>query len=57
MHNLDRIPPGASQPLVKPLDVDDVPIVVLTLSSPDYNDMQLKELAMRVKEQLAAKSS
>jgi multidrug efflux pump subunit AcrB len=53
MHNLDRIPPGASQPLVKPLDVDDVPIVVLTLSSTDYSGMQLKQLAMRVKEQLA----
>ncbi|HXH65481.1 MAG TPA: efflux RND transporter permease subunit [Mariprofundaceae bacterium] len=53
MHSLDRIPPGASRPLIKPLDVDDVPIVVLTLSSADYSDMQLKQLAMRVKEQLA----
>ncbi len=52
MHNLDRIPPGASQPLVKPVDVDDVPIVVLTLSSDELDDMQLKRLAERVREQL-----
>ncbi len=52
MHNLDRIPPGASQPLVKPVDVDDVPIVVLTLSSDELDDMALKRLAERVREQL-----
>jgi len=52
MHNLDRIPPGASEPLVKPLDVDDVPIVVLTISSPELDGLALKRLAERVKEQL-----
>ena len=29
--NLDLIPPGASQPLVKPRSIDDVPILALTL--------------------------
>ena len=53
MHNLDRIPPGASQPLVKPLDVDDVPVSVITLSSPDMDGLALKRLAERVMEQLA----
>jgi len=53
MHNLDRIPPGASQPLVKPLDVDDVPVSVITLSSPDMDGLALKRLAERVREQLA----
>ena len=32
MSNMDFAPPGASQPLVKPIDVDDVPIVAITLS-------------------------
>ena len=32
MSNMDVAPPGASQPLVKPIDVDDVPIVAITLS-------------------------
>jgi len=52
MHNLDRIPPGASQPLVKPLDVDDVPVSVITLSSPTMDGLGLKRLAERVREQL-----
>jgi len=52
MHNLDRIPPGASQPLIKPLDVDDVPVSVITLSTPDMDGLSLKRLAERVREQL-----
>ncbi|MDQ6950132.1 MAG: efflux RND transporter permease subunit [Mariprofundales bacterium] len=53
MHNLDRIPPGASQPLVKPLNVDDVPVSVITLSSPNMDGLMLKRLAERVRDQLA----
>jgi multidrug efflux pump subunit AcrB len=52
MHNLDRIPAGASQPLVKPVDVDDVPILAITFSSHDYDDIMLKQIAERVREQL-----
>jgi len=53
MHNLDRIPPGASQPLVKPMDVDDVPVSVISLSSPVMDGLALKRLTERVREQLA----
>ena len=53
MQNLDRIPAGASQPLVKPLDVDDVPASVITLSSTDMDGLALKRLAERVRDQLA----
>ncbi|HFQ91819.1 MAG TPA: efflux RND transporter permease subunit, partial [Chromatiales bacterium] len=52
MHNLDRLPPGASQPLVKPTDVDDVPVLTLTFSSHHYDDLMLKRIVERVKEQL-----
>ncbi len=52
MHNLDRIPAGASQPLIKPLDVDDVPVSVITLSSPDSDGLMLKSLAERVRDYL-----
>ena len=31
--NFDLIPPGATQPLIKPRSIDDVPILALTLSS------------------------
>jgi len=53
MHNLDRLPVGASEPLVKPMDVDDVPVLVLTLSSPTMDGLALKRLAERVREQLS----
>jgi len=53
MHNLDRLPAGASQPLVKPLDVDDVPVSVITLSSQAIDGLALKQLAERVRDQLS----
>ena len=53
MQNMDRIPAGASQPLVKPVDVDDVPASVITLSSRDMDGLALKRLAERVRDQLA----
>ncbi|MDQ7059345.1 MAG: efflux RND transporter permease subunit [Ghiorsea sp.] len=53
MQNLDRIPPGASQPLIKPMDVNEVPAAVITLSSSELDGLSLKRLAERVREQLA----
>ncbi len=50
MHNLDRIPPGAGQPLVKPVDVDDAPILAITFSSDRHGDLELKQIADRVRE-------
>jgi len=46
--NFDRIPPGASQPLVKPRSIDDVPILALTLSSRRYNDFELRRIASQL---------
>ncbi|MDX8396961.1 MAG: efflux RND transporter permease subunit [Mariprofundaceae bacterium] len=53
MHNLDRLPIGASQPLIKPMDVDDVPVSVITLSSESMDRLSLKRLAERVRDQLS----
>ena len=53
MQNMDRIPAGASQPLIKPVDVDDVPASVITLSSRDLDGLALKRLAERTRDQLA----
>ncbi|MDQ6973327.1 MAG: efflux RND transporter permease subunit, partial [Mariprofundaceae bacterium] len=53
MHNLDRLPVGASQPMVKPMDVDDVPVSVITISSKTMDGLALKRLAERVRDQLA----
>ncbi len=52
MSNIDRIPPGTNQPLVKPVDVDDVPIVVISVSSGVLDDMQLRRVANDLLEQL-----
>ena len=43
--NFDLIPPGCSQPLVKPRSIDDVPILALTLSSRRYGDFELRRIA------------
>ena len=52
MQNMDRMPAGAMQPLVKPINVDDVPIMTLTLSSSRMDDDELRQVAARVLEQL-----
>ncbi len=55
MSNMDVAPPGASQPLVKPIDVDDVPIVAITLSNSPaggYDDSHLRLVADHVLDEL-----
>ncbi|MBZ5610335.1 MAG: efflux RND transporter permease subunit [Acidobacteriia bacterium] len=46
--NFDLIPPGASQPLIKPRSIDDVPILALTFSSSRYSSLELRRLAAQV---------
>jgi len=48
----DQLPANASTPLIKSVDVDDVPIITITLSSDKYNDYALKRLADRMVERL-----
>ena len=46
--NSDRMPQGASQPLIKARSIDDVPILALTLWGEHYNGYQLRQLADEV---------
>ena len=46
--NFDRIPPGASQPLIKPRSIDDVPILALTFWGAGYDGFQLRKLVAQV---------
>ncbi len=46
--HLGDLPPGASQPQITPLSVDDIPIVVLTLHGRRYNRGELYAAAQRV---------
>ena len=52
MSNIDRIPPGTEQPLVKPVDVDNVPILTISLSSDTIDDGELRRVGNRVMEVL-----
>ena len=51
--NFDRIPPGASSPIVKPRSIDDVPIAAVTLWGDGYEDDVLRSLAAQLRESLA----
>lgn len=51
--SLDRVPPIVDNWLVKPIEIDDVPIVTLTLYSPKYSDHELR----RVGEEVATRLS
>lgn len=46
--NYDLIPPGVSQPLIKPRRIDDVPILTLTLHSRRYDHYMLRRLAAQL---------
>lgn len=50
--NMDKIPPGVRQPLVKPKGIDDVPVVTLTLWSDNLDDGALRILALEVMQSL-----
>jgi multidrug efflux pump subunit AcrB len=47
MSNYDKIPPGVTQPLVKPRSINDVPTITLTLwsNSPAYTGYELRRVA------------
>jgi multidrug efflux pump subunit AcrB len=43
--NIDQVPPGVSGWVIKPVEIDDVPIVNLTLYSDRYDDYALRRMA------------
>ena len=51
--NMDKIPPDVSPPMVKPVGIDDVPIVTLSLWSEDVDDGALRLLALDLLQRLA----
>jgi multidrug efflux pump subunit AcrB len=52
MSNYDKIPPGVSQPMVKPRSIDDVPILSFSFWSPSYTGYQLRRVAQEVGNEL-----
>ena len=51
--NQDLVPPGVSNWMVKPVEIDDVPIVTLTLTSPDASASELRRIAEEAEARLA----
>ena len=51
--NRDIVPPGVAGWVVKPVEIDDVPIVTLSLASRSADDMTLRRVAEEVTQRLA----
>jgi multidrug efflux pump subunit AcrB len=49
---MDQAPPGATQPLVTPHSIDDVPIVTLTLHSASYGSNELRQIALHLEDEI-----
>lgn len=51
--NVDLVPPGVTGWVVKPVEIDDVPIVTMTLTSSRSDDMTLRRVAEELTQRLA----
>jgi multidrug efflux pump subunit AcrB len=51
--HLDIVPPGVTGWVVKPVEIDDVPVVTLTLASESADDTDLRRVAEEVTQRLA----
>lgn len=52
MQNMDKMPPGTKEPLVKPINVDDVPIMTLAVTSDELSGFDLRDISLRLVENL-----
>ncbi|WP_019895654.1 efflux RND transporter permease subunit [Hydrogenovibrio halophilus] len=52
MQNMDRMPPDTQDPIVKPVNVDDVPIMTLALTSTELSGFDLRDVSLKVVEEI-----
>jgi multidrug efflux pump subunit AcrB len=52
MQNMDRMPPATQQPIIKPINVDDVPIMTLSLTSERMDGLDLRDVSLKLVENL-----
>jgi len=52
MQHIDEIPPDTLQPIVKPINVDDVPIMTLAISSEHLSSFALRDVALKLVEHI-----
>ena len=48
--NLDKIPDGASRPLLRPIRIDDVPVLALTFHGEGYDHFELRRITAAVRD-------
>lgn len=52
MQNYDKMPPDTQQPIVRPINVDDVPIMTLAITSPKMSGYNLRDVSLKLIEDL-----
>ncbi|GKT12644.1 MAG: hypothetical protein ISEC1_P1623 [Thiomicrorhabdus sp.] len=52
MQNMDRLPPDTQEPLIKPINVDDVPIMTLAVTSSELSGYDLRDISLKLVENL-----
>ena len=52
MQNLDKMPPDTQQPIVRPINVDDVPIMTLAVTSSELSGYDLRDVSLKLIENL-----
>lgn len=52
MQNMDKMPPDTQQPIVKPINVDDVPIMTLAVTSKEMSGYDLRDVSLKLVENL-----
>ena len=52
MQNMDKMPPDTQQPIVKPINVDDVPIMTLAVTSTEMSGYDLRDVSLKLVENL-----
>jgi multidrug efflux pump subunit AcrB len=52
MQNMDQMPPDTQEPLIKPINVDDVPIMTLAVTSENMNSFDLRDVSLKLVENL-----
>lgn len=52
MQNMDKMPPNTHEPLIKPINVDDVPMMTLSVTSETLSGYDLRDVSLKLVEHL-----
>ncbi len=52
MQNMHKMPPNTQQPLIQPINVDDVPIMTLAVTSSELSGLDLRDISLKLVENL-----